>query len=82
MSHDWVAHSWLCDLGLGQYSITFDLHLVDGRVLSSLTRGDLDKHLGIHQTCHVNSILMGVQLLRMVNFDRQVSVCERGVSVD
>ena len=74
MTHDWVAHHWLCDLGLGQYSMAFDMRLVDGRVLNSLTKSDLEKHLGVRQSSHVHSILMGIELLRQLKFNKQVSL--------
>uniref|UniRef100_A0A8C4SGR6 SAM domain-containing protein n=1 Tax=Erpetoichthys calabaricus TaxID=27687 RepID=A0A8C4SGR6_ERPCA len=60
----WVAKAWLCDIGLPQYSQNFLKHLVDGRVLRSLTRRDLEKHLSITKKFHQVSILLGIELLR------------------
>lgn len=47
LDHHWVAQAWLNDVGLPQYSQFFHTHLVDGRLLSTLTRADLEKHLHV-----------------------------------
>ena len=72
VDHTWVAHRWIKDCGLPQYSQIFDEHLVDGRLLNALTKKDLEKHLGIHRKFHQVSILHAVQLLRHINFDKEV----------
>ncbi|KAJ4933858.1 hypothetical protein JOQ06_006667, partial [Pogonophryne albipinna] len=52
LDHHWVAKAWLSDMGLPQYSQAFHNHLVDGRLLSSLTRRDLERHLNITKKFH------------------------------
>lgn len=73
MDHHWVATSWLNDVGLPQYSQTFQSHLVDGRVLNSLNRRDLERSLNICDLNHQTSLLLAIQLLQIVNFDKEVS---------
>ena len=75
IDHTWVAHRWIKDCGLSQYSQVFEEHLVDGRLLNALTKKDLEKHLGIHRKFHQVSILHAVQLLRNINFDKEVGLC-------
>lgn len=72
MDHHWVATSWLSDVGLPQYSQTFQAHLVDGRVLNSLNRRDLERFLNISDPSHQTSLLLAIQLLQIVNFDKEV----------
>lgn len=72
MDHHWVATSWLSDIGLPQYSQTFQTHLVDGRVLNSLSRRDLERFLNISDQFHQTSLLLGIQLLQMLSFDKEV----------
>lgn len=72
MDHHWVATSWLSDVGLPQYSQTFQSHLVDGRVLNSLSRRDLERFLNIGDQFHQTSILLAIQLLQMLSFDKEV----------
>uniref|UniRef100_A0A3Q0S0A7 SAM domain-containing protein n=1 Tax=Amphilophus citrinellus TaxID=61819 RepID=A0A3Q0S0A7_AMPCI len=71
MDHHWVATSWLSDIGLPQYSQTFQTHLVDGRVLNSLNRRDLERFLNISDQFHQTSLLLGIQLLQMLSFDKE-----------
>jgi len=73
MDHMWVSHEWIYGLGLSQYSAAFEAHLVDGRLLGVLTKKDLDKHLGVHRKCHQTSVMHAIDLLRLVDFDKQVS---------
>ena len=73
----WVAHKLLPELGLPQYSHVFERNLVDGRILNSLCRRDLEKHFDIHRKFHQASILHAVELLRRMEFDREVG--DRGV---
>ena len=73
MDHTWIAHRWVVDLGLPQYSSAFDAQLLDGRILNVLTRKDLEKHLSVHRKFHQASILHGIELLRRVSFDKEVS---------
>ncbi|XP_069040115.1 kazrin isoform X2 [Lepisosteus oculatus] len=52
MDHHWVAKAWLSDVGLPQYSQAFHANLVDGRMLNSLTRRDLEKYLSVTKKFH------------------------------
>lgn len=72
MDHHWVAKAWLSDIGLPQYSQAFHNHLVDGRILNSLTRRDLERHLNITKKFHQVSLLLGIELLHLLNFDKEV----------
>lgn len=72
LDHHWVAKAWLNDIGLSQYSQAFHNHLVDGRVLNSLMKRDLEKHLNVSKKFHQVSILLGIELLYQVNFSREV----------
>ncbi|XP_072308632.1 kazrin, periplakin interacting protein b isoform X2 [Eucyclogobius newberryi] len=77
LDHHWVCSSWLSEVGLPQYSQVFLAHLVDGRVLNSLTRRDLERHLSVGEHCHQTSLLLGVQLLQMLGFDKQALQARR-----
>lgn len=72
MDHHWVSTSWLSDVGLPQYSQTFQTQLVDGRVLNSLSRRDLERFLNISDHFHQTSLLLAIQLLQMLSFDKEV----------
>lgn len=74
MDHHWVAKAWLSDIGLPQYSQAFHTHLIDGRMLNSLTRRDLERHLNITKKFHQVSLLLGIELLHLLSFDKEVSV--------
>ena len=52
IDHHFVAHDWLTHIGLSQYSFTFETQMVDGRLLSSMTRKDIEKYLNITSKCH------------------------------
>ncbi|KAG8190014.1 hypothetical protein JTE90_000111 [Oedothorax gibbosus] len=71
LTHSWVLDEWLPSIALPCYSAIFAEHLVDGRVLDTLTRKDLEKHFGVTRKFHQLSIMHAVQMLRMINFDRQ-----------
>uniref|UniRef100_A0A3Q4G942 SAM domain-containing protein n=1 Tax=Neolamprologus brichardi TaxID=32507 RepID=A0A3Q4G942_NEOBR len=71
MDHHWVAKAWLSDVGLPQYSQAFHNHLIDGRVLNSLTRRDLERHLNITKKFHQVSLLLGIELLQLLHFDKE-----------
>ncbi|KAJ3602501.1 hypothetical protein NHX12_030255, partial [Muraenolepis orangiensis] len=77
LDHHWVARSWLGEVGLPQYAQAFQGQLVDGRVLSSLSRGDLEKHLGVSDQFHQTSLLLATQLLQQLNFDKEVLQARR-----
>ncbi|XP_076315216.1 kazrin-like isoform X2 [Tachypleus tridentatus] len=77
LSHVWVADDWVPSLGLSLYCDNFARQLVDGRVLNTLSKKDLEKYLGISRKFHQVSILHGIQLLRMVKFDLQLLLQRR-----
>uniref|UniRef100_A0A3Q3G1W8 Kazrin, periplakin interacting protein a n=1 Tax=Labrus bergylta TaxID=56723 RepID=A0A3Q3G1W8_9LABR len=77
MDHHWVAKAWLSDIGLPQYSQAFHNHLVDGRMLNSLTRRDLERHLNITKKFHQVSLLLGIELLHLLNFDKEALQARR-----
>ncbi|XP_034550691.1 kazrin-A-like [Notolabrus celidotus] len=77
MDHYWVSTSWLSDVGLPQYSQSFQTHLVDGRVLNSLSRRDLERHLNISDQSHQTSLLLAIQLLQMLSFDKEALQARR-----
>ncbi|KAM6929770.1 kazrin-A isoform 2-T2 [Lycodopsis pacificus] len=77
MDHHWVAKAWLSDVGLPQYSQAFHNHLVDGRLLNSLTRRDLERHLNITKKFHQVSLLLGIELLHLLNFDKEALQARR-----
>ncbi|XP_006819717.1 kazrin-like [Saccoglossus kowalevskii] len=81
MDHEWVARNWLNDLGLGQHSLMFEEQLVDGRVLNVLSKKDLDKHLNVTRKFHQASLLHGIELLRRLNFDKEI-LMERRASCE
>ena len=73
LDHWWVCEQWLRDIGMTQYSSRFREHLIDGRVLASLTKKDLEKFMGMEgRKVHQESVLRGVQLLNMLQFNKQV----------
>ncbi|KAF7655243.1 hypothetical protein LDENG_00058780 [Lucifuga dentata] len=77
MDHHWVAKAWLSDVGLPQYSQAFQTHLVDGRMLNSLTHRDLERHLYITKKFHQVSLLLGIELLHLLNFDKEALQARR-----
>ncbi|XP_029973946.1 kazrin-A isoform X2 [Salarias fasciatus] len=77
MDHHWVAKAWLSDVGLPQYSQAFHTHLIDGRMLNSLTRRDLERHLNITKKFHQVSLLLGIELLHSLNFDKEALQARR-----
>ncbi|CAI5647155.1 unnamed protein product [Oreochromis niloticus] len=77
MDHHWVAKAWLSDVGLPQYSQAFHNHLIDGRVLNSLTRRDLERHLNITKKFHQVSLLLGIELLHLLHFDKEALQARR-----
>ena len=69
LNNDILCNEWLKSIGLKQYQAIFRINLVDGRILSTLQRKDLDKYFGIHKRIHQTSILTGVELLKKYDFD-------------
>ena len=51
----------------------FKLNLIDGRVLASLQRKDLEKYLGISKRNLQTSLLLAIEFLKKHEFDIQVS---------
>lgn len=77
MDHHWVAKAWLSDVGLPQYSQAFHTHLVDGRMLNSLTRRDLERFLNVNKKFHQVSLLLGIELLHTLHFDKEALQARR-----
>ncbi|CAI8024130.1 Kazrin-A [Geodia barretti] len=67
----WLAEVWISDIGLPQHSDLITTHLVDGRVLESLTKDDLKKYFKFKKF-EVMSFLSGVELLRMHDYNREM----------
>lgn len=72
ISNDWLCNTWLKEIGLGQLQDAFKLHLVDGRVLASLTKKDLEKYFGLCKKNFQTSFFLAVDLLRKYDFDVNV----------
>ncbi|XP_014001542.1 kazrin isoform X1 [Salmo salar] len=77
MDHHWVAKAWLSDVGLPQYSQAFHTHLVDGRMLNSLTRRDLERSLNVTKKAHQVSLVLGIELLHTLHFDKEALQARR-----
>ena len=69
LSSQWVSNVWLRQLGLVQLQSVFAFNLIDGRLLATMQRKDLDKHLGISKRHVQTSLLLGIELLRSFEFD-------------
>lgn len=74
MDPTWIAHRFLPDLGLPQYTDVFEEQLCDGHVLNTLTRRDLEKYFSVHRKFHQSSILHAIELLRRIDFNKEVGV--------
>lgn len=72
MDDIWVSEVWLRSIGLGQYCDNFRGYLIDGRLLNTLKKKELEKHLNVSRKFHQASIFCGIELLRMFKFDKQV----------
>ncbi|XP_023287561.1 kazrin [Orussus abietinus] len=77
LGHTWVSSEWLPDLGLAQYSESFATNMVDARMLDHLNKKELEKLLGVTRKFHQASIVHGIHLLRMLNYDRQALAVRR-----
>ncbi|XP_022239692.1 kazrin-like [Limulus polyphemus] len=77
LTHVWVIEDWLPSLGLTMYSENFAKQLVDGRILNTLSKKDLEKYLGISRKFHQVSIMHAIHLLRMFRFDLQLLIQRR-----
>ena len=56
---------------------TFRENLVDGRVLNSLTRKDIERHLNIVDRSHQTSISLGIELLAKYSYDLEKLAVKR-----
>ena len=63
ISHNWVATEWLQALGLSQYAEAFARNLVDGRLLETMTKKELEKQLGVSRKFHPNQKTLERQVL-------------------
>lgn len=77
----WIAHRWIPDLGLSQHKSEFENNLVDGRILNILSKKEMEKHLGIHRKFHQASILHAIELLRRLNYDKEVSIINNIINI-
>ena len=72
LDHMWVAFSWLKDIGLAQYSEIFEKNLVDGRMLSTFAKKDLEKHFSMtkkfHQVMRLSDLVSS--RIRVLNYGR------------
>jgi len=66
---DWITTKWLKEIGLVQYASVFKLNLVDGRMLASLQKKDLEKHFGMQKRYHQTSLMLAIEFLRKHDFD-------------
>jgi hypothetical protein len=48
--------------------------MVDARMLDHLSKKELEKFLGVTRKFHQASVVHGIHLLRMMKYDRQVSM--------
>ena len=78
--NEWVCKIWLSEIGLVQYKDAFKANLVDGRVLNSLQKKDLEKYLNINKRNHQTSILLAIELLRRNEFDIEKLERQRAIS--
>ncbi len=72
IEHSWVAFEWAHDCGLAHLTEVLTAGLVDGRLLNTLNKEDIRKHLKITKKTDQMSFLSAVELLRMHEFNRQV----------
>ncbi|CAF0806729.1 unnamed protein product [Brachionus calyciflorus] len=69
ISTEWLVNTWLKEIGLVYLQGIFRLNLVDGRVLASLQKKDLEKYFGVTRKIHQNSLLLAIELLKKYDFD-------------
>lgn len=70
----WLAEVWMTDIGLPHFSDVMATHLVDGRVLESLSKEDLKKYFKMTKKLEQMSFFSGIELLRMHDYNREVSL--------
>lgn len=64
----------MADIGLPHFSDAMATHLVDGRVLESLSKEDLKKYFKMTKKLEQMSFFSGIELLRMHDYNREVSL--------
>jgi len=74
IDHTWVAYEWAHDCGLAHMTEILVGNLVDGRLLNTLSKDDIRKHLKLSKKTDQLSFLSAVELLRMHDFNRQVKL--------
>ena len=72
ITNDWICNVWLREIGLVQFKNIFRLNLIDGRVLNSLQKKDLEKYMSIHKRNNQISLLIAIDFLRKFEFDIEV----------
>jgi hypothetical protein len=72
ITNDWICNVWLREIGLVQFKSIFRLNLIDGRVLNSLQKKDLEKYMSIHKRNNQISLLIAIDFLRKFEFDIEV----------
>ncbi|XP_020616334.1 kazrin-like isoform X3 [Orbicella faveolata] len=82
VDHIWVSRGWIRELGLSQYCSAFEAQMIDGRLLNVLTRKDMEKYLNVSKKFHQITILHGIRLLRMMEFNKELLVDRRRQSED
>ena len=73
IDHAWVALEWAHDCGLAHLTEVLTANLVDGRLLNTLSKEEIRKYLKITRKVDQLSFFSAVELLRMHDFNRQVS---------
>lgn len=71
LNNDWICNTWLREIGLVQFKSIFRLNLIDGRVLNSLQKKDLEKYLSIHKKNTQTTLLVAIDFLRKHEFDHE-----------
>jgi hypothetical protein len=69
INNEWLCTIWLKETGLCQLLDAFKLHLVDGRVLATLSKKDLEKYFGFSKKNMQTSLFLAIDLLRKYEFD-------------
>ncbi len=69
IGNEWLCDVWLKEVGLCQLLDAFKMHLIDGRVLASLSKKDLEKYFGLPKKSVQTSLFLAIDLLRKYEFD-------------
>uniref|UniRef100_A0A915I8I1 SAM domain-containing protein n=1 Tax=Romanomermis culicivorax TaxID=13658 RepID=A0A915I8I1_ROMCU len=70
-----VCTTFLPSIGLSNYADLFRTNLIDGRIMNYLNKDQMVKYLNISKRFHQNSILKGIELLRLFDYDVKVIFC-------